>query len=153
MPVIIPTPQLPAPHGAGWRVLPLASALAALEHNKLIFISLFTLIDQAVAVQFFVNDKWTNWVPLFGELSSAYFQLLMVSILFDGNGKLKIRRIGHSDIETNFTFMLQTQVLMDALTLEQKKKRKWGLFIPTKHRNSRHRGPKRDRLCLRVPHR
>lgn len=103
-------------------------------------------------VRYYIPEP-TLWLPAVGAYGSGERESVMIQHWMD-DGEIAFIMQDRSDkhFGPRAPFRINGYALLWNKRLDQDKKRRWGLFIPTKHRNSKHRGPKRDRLCLRVPH-
>lgn len=113
-------------------------------------------ITEARAFRWKTQNGWTNPVLVTLDETSTIVHALFE--LIDGAGEfLAYYDTNNLSIENGarvyFHFLADIRDVMFDRLLGQSKKRQAGLFIKTKTRHPKHRGPKGDRLYIRVPHR
>jgi hypothetical protein len=114
-------------------------------------------IQNALAYRRWIKSAWTPpvlttldtfwpstiWASLWGNLSDSEESRWLV--YFSNDLSIAAGTLIHFSLPIEFNSRIQP--------LGQFKKRQWGLFVKTRNRKPRHRGPKTDRLYIRVPHR
>ena len=160
MPGILPTEYPPEPHGSEWRVLKFHTAIQELQFAIENYAEQLGTIGDAIFFKFWIGHgepnaegHWSN-PTLADDLTKVAAALVMLN----GNGKIQVLEVGMQPnepdawIEYKISLYYRFVFFSDLLTLDQSKKRQWGLFVKTRNRKPRHRGPKSDLLYLRAPH-